>query len=109
MESRWPGARRDAYAWPESLCARGTSPRAFPGPIRTAIARPVRHGPLFLEDCMTRLNEVQMHAVQGGDPGTVCGALVGATVMAMFVNPLAAALIYMVTPAGCALDFALSK
>lgn len=58
---------------------------------------------------MTRLNHTQMHAVQGGDPGTACGVLVGATVMALFVNPLAAAMIYMVTPAGCALDFALSK
>ncbi len=56
---------------------------------------------------MKVLSQSQMMRVNGGERGTGCGLLVGATIGLLFVNPVAAALVWMVTPAGCALDYAL--
>lgn len=58
---------------------------------------------------MKPVSQQQMRQIAGGyERGTACGFMVGATIGATFVfGPLAGALLYMFTPATCALDFGL--
>ena len=55
---------------------------------------------------MKELTQREMMRVNGGDPGTACGLLVGATVGLLLTgNIVGAAFCWMITPAGCALAY----
>ncbi len=59
---------------------------------------------------MKTLSDSQMRTLEGGWPsrGTSCGFMVGATIGAFFLfGPIAGSVLYMLTPASCALDYAL--
>ena len=56
---------------------------------------------------MRQLSDAQMVEITGGiDEGTICGAMVAATIGSwVLFGPLAGSLVYMFTPAACALDY----
>ena len=58
---------------------------------------------------MRTLSELQLANVSGGlEKGSICGAMVAATIGSWFLfGPLAGSLVYMFTPSACALDYGL--
>ena len=56
---------------------------------------------------MRTLSDSQLVNVNGGiDSGSICGAMVAATIGSWFLfGPLAGSLVFMFTPSACALDY----
>ena len=55
---------------------------------------------------MQQFSDAQLANISGGDEGSICGAMVGATIGSwMLFGPLVGSLVFMFTPSACAVDY----